>query len=146
MCARAGGANTYRLCASPFLKEFCMVRLHLYLNPATRGAPRAAGFRRPERTSGVKATTHTKRAQSVPLEIVSNFVQYTPPKFGIQIFAKNMHAVYILKCADEKLRARWREFRRALAFLPSQFFVFRFAKCAAIGMIERAEKNMTLEI
>ena len=29
-----GGANTYRFCASPFLKEFCMARLHLYLNPA----------------------------------------------------------------------------------------------------------------
>ena len=36
VCAREGGANTYRFCASPFLKEFCMARLHLYLhlNPA----------------------------------------------------------------------------------------------------------------
>jgi len=28
VCAREGGANTYRICASPFLKEFCMARLH----------------------------------------------------------------------------------------------------------------------
>ena len=28
MCAREGGANTYRICALPFLKEFCMARLH----------------------------------------------------------------------------------------------------------------------
>ena len=28
MCAREGGANTHRICASPFLKEFCMARLH----------------------------------------------------------------------------------------------------------------------
>ena len=25
---REGGANTYKICASPFLKEFCMARLH----------------------------------------------------------------------------------------------------------------------
>ena len=28
MCAREGGVNTYKICASPFLKEFCMARLH----------------------------------------------------------------------------------------------------------------------
>ena len=28
VCAREGGANTYMICASPFLKEFCMARLH----------------------------------------------------------------------------------------------------------------------
>ncbi len=28
VCAREGGANTYIFCASPFLKEFCMARLH----------------------------------------------------------------------------------------------------------------------
>ena len=28
VCAREGGANTYRFCASPFLKEFYMARLH----------------------------------------------------------------------------------------------------------------------
>src|SRR3989338_5475686 len=45
VCARVGGANTYRFCASPFLKEFCMARLHfvLHLNPATsfflKGSP-----------------------------------------------------------------------------------------------------------
>ena len=27
VCARVGGANTYRFCASPFLREFCMARL-----------------------------------------------------------------------------------------------------------------------
>ena len=28
MCTREGGANTCRFCASPFIKEFCMARLH----------------------------------------------------------------------------------------------------------------------
>jgi hypothetical protein len=28
VCAREGGANTYRICASPFLKEFCMAKPH----------------------------------------------------------------------------------------------------------------------
>ena len=55
MCAREGGANTYRICVSPFLKEFCMARLHfdeLALSPskvqslesppnADTGAPRS---------------------------------------------------------------------------------------------------------
>ena len=38
VCARMGGfgASTYRFCASPFLKEFCVARLRcvLHLNPA----------------------------------------------------------------------------------------------------------------
>ena len=43
VCAREGGANTYRICTSPFLKEFCMARFHF--DELSLSAVEVTGFR-----------------------------------------------------------------------------------------------------
>ena len=53
MRAWVGGGKHILICASPFLKEFCMARHRLYLNPTTRGTPRVVGFRGSPRDRGV---------------------------------------------------------------------------------------------